>query len=405
MGKILFFNIPAHGHVNATLPVVAELVRRGHEVIYYCGEDFRNTIEKAGARFCPYPQQEMQHLNSQIRSAVTKNMANIAPLLLNAAHVATPFALAEVQREKPDLLMHDSVTLWGRTTAYVSGLPNVVTYSNLALEGLKLEIDWRVMAQFAGGALFKIPAIIANSNRLRKQYGSDALKAPLFPVKGTRNIVFTPREFQPETAFIDESFVFVGASIDPYLRAESRWNAVETDQPLVYISLGTINNQNSSFYNAVLAAFADYPVHVLMAVGCGTADRRPSMPSNFLLQESVPQLQVLQQADVFITHGGMNSVQEGLYYAVPEIVVPQQLEQLINGVQVAKLGAGILLGDKSPLGQVKPFELRTALETILHDPHYKEAAKHIRETSHAAGGYLRAADEVEALLPTPCLVE
>lgn len=51
MSKIVFFCIPAHGHTNPTLEVVRELVNRGHEVLYYSYEAFREKIETAGAKF------------------------------------------------------------------------------------------------------------------------------------------------------------------------------------------------------------------------------------------------------------------------------------------------------------------------------------------------------------------
>ena len=51
MSKIVFFCIPAHGHTNPTLGVVRELVERGHEVLYYSYNSFREKLEAAGARF------------------------------------------------------------------------------------------------------------------------------------------------------------------------------------------------------------------------------------------------------------------------------------------------------------------------------------------------------------------
>ena len=51
MSKIVFFCIPAHGHTNPTLGVVKELITRGHEVIYYSYEAFREKIEATGAVF------------------------------------------------------------------------------------------------------------------------------------------------------------------------------------------------------------------------------------------------------------------------------------------------------------------------------------------------------------------
>ncbi len=54
MAKIVFFNVPAHGHINPTLPLVAELVQRGNEVIYYAMPEFQDKIQKTGARFRAY---------------------------------------------------------------------------------------------------------------------------------------------------------------------------------------------------------------------------------------------------------------------------------------------------------------------------------------------------------------
>ena len=63
------------------------------------------------------------------------------------------------------------------------------------------------------------------------------------------------------------------------------------------------------------------------------------------MRASVPQLDLLARVDLFVTHGGMNSVSEGLYYGVPLVGVPQQLEQALNGRQAARHGAGIVVGD------------------------------------------------------------
>ena len=55
MAQLLFFNVPAHGHVNPTLPVVAELVRLGHQVVYCNAEPFAGPLRGAGAEFRAYP--------------------------------------------------------------------------------------------------------------------------------------------------------------------------------------------------------------------------------------------------------------------------------------------------------------------------------------------------------------
>ncbi len=54
MGKVLFLNYPGEGHVNPTIALVEELLKKGEEVVYYCIEEYRNKIEKTGAPFRPY---------------------------------------------------------------------------------------------------------------------------------------------------------------------------------------------------------------------------------------------------------------------------------------------------------------------------------------------------------------
>lgn len=393
MAKILYFNIPGYGHVNATLPVVAELVRRGHEVIYYCGQEFQTAIEKAGASFRSYPVAE---LDSRMIAMIAEHLANVSKYLMKSARTLVPFTITEIEREKPDLVIYDAITIWGRIATYVTGTPSIASYTIMVNEGRKVEIGCRKMTVFAVTAIPKLPSILINRRTLMQEYGEKALQAPLFPSKAQKNIQFILPSFQPETPFVDDTFVQVGPSIDSAMRQEAPWQPPDTDLPQVLISLGTVNNQNTNFYRSAFAAFADYPAQFILSVGKLIGlDALGNVPSNFLVKESVPQLQVLQQVDAFITHGGMNSVQEGLYYGVPQVMVPQQMEQFINGLRVAELGAGVLLNGGDNL---TPQQLRDALDAVLTKPSYKMAAAQLREDARSAGGYLRAADEIEAFL-------
>src|SRR5436305_13467788 len=54
MAKYVFLNMPASGHVNPTLAVAQELVRREQMVSYYLTEEFRDVVEATGAVFQPY---------------------------------------------------------------------------------------------------------------------------------------------------------------------------------------------------------------------------------------------------------------------------------------------------------------------------------------------------------------
>jgi MGT family glycosyltransferase len=104
----------------------------------------------------------------------------------------------------------------------------------------------------------------------------------------------------------------------------------------------------------------------------------------------VPQLAVLRRASLFVTHGGMNSANEALYFGVPLIVYPQVHDQLIVARRVDELRAG-----KALHGPVTSDGLRRAADEILADSRYRERATAIGATLRRAGGAPRAADELE----------
>ncbi|WP_348519735.1 glycosyltransferase [Bacillus sp. 166amftsu] len=94
--------------------------------------------------------------------------------------------------------------------------------------------------------------------------------------------------------------------------------------------MGTVFNQQPDFYHTCFEAFRDSPVTVILAVGkCTDSNQFKNIPPNFRMYNYVPQLDILQHADLFITHGGMNSSSESLYFCVPMLVIPVMGEQPI----------------------------------------------------------------------------
>jgi len=87
----------------------------------------------------------------------------------------------------------------------------------------------------------------------------------------------------------------------------------------------------------------------------------------------------------------MNSVNEGLNYGVPLVIVPQQIEQAFNGRLVARQGAGIVLADSPPYGNLNAGVLRRSVDKVLADPTYRLNAERLSRSFHEAGGYQQAA--------------
>lgn len=397
--RVAFFNLPAHGHVNPTLPVVAELVRRGHTVSYYNTKEFRAPIARTGAEFRPYPE---PNLKAADFSTLVSSLANVTVFLLAESQRLLPFALNEFDRDPPDLVIFDSIALWGMQAAYLRQLPTVASISTAVLEGVSDMLGWRDYAQLIGQALPKMPKLFARRRALVKRYGPGVFPhKAIFPCIGVTNIVYTSRHFQPQTSFVDASFHFVGPSINTASRAQTDfpWDRLTAARPRIYISLGTIHSANHAFYHTVFTALAGYPGQIVLAVGRQTDPTQiDPIPDNFIVCPSVPQLELLQKVDLFITHGGMNSVNEGLYYGVPLVVAPQHMEQALNGRQAAKLGAGVVIGNSPPFGRVNAKELRTAVDTVLADNGYRQNAEQVGHSFRGAGGYQQAADVIEGVL-------
>ena len=153
--------------------------------------------------------------------------------------------------------------------------------------------------------------------------------------------------------------------------------------------MGTVNNRMLKLYQNCIKAFGDSEYDVIMSVGDLTyMEELGKIPANFTVKNRVDQIGVLQRADIFISHCGMNSVNESLYYSVPLVCCPQTAEQGGVARRVEELGAGVQLKN------VSVRQLRSAVETVLADEKYKENAGKIAESFRKSGGAVKAADAI-----------
>jgi MGT family glycosyltransferase len=397
MAKVVYFNIPASGHVNPSLPVIAEMVRRGETVLYINTEEMRRQIETTGAQFVPYPSNPQ--LETLMAAASGGSIMGNALALANIGAELMPWVLALLEREQPQLVLFDSLAAWGKQAAEHLSIRSACIITTLVITPQAMPVTPAVVIDMVGQALPRFPAYWAIALKAWRRYGVKPVGL-LGTLTGTGdlNIIFTSRHFQPSADSFDAGYHFVG----PALASRPRDNDFPFEQltgsPRIYISLGTINNANLAFYRACFEAFADHPGQFILSAGKRTdlAQLAP-IPPNFLVRNFVPQLDVLQQVDLFITHGGMNSVHEGLYYGVPLVVVPQQAEQAIVARRTAALGAGVALAAVPPYGSVTAAELRRAVDEVLGKrAAYQAQAAAIGESFRTAGGAARAAEVLMA---------
>ncbi|MBL0385124.1 glycosyl transferase [Tumebacillus sp. ITR2] len=390
MSKVLFIGGPGEGHVNPTLPLVKELIRRGEEVVYFCSEEYREKITETGAEFRAYA----DFLHGK-RPEDIQHFLEFILLLLDSSQQVIPDILQQVQGEQYDYVIHDSLFGWGRLISQVLKVPSVTSSTSFASTGKPPKMFGQTKMQkvkdlLSGGKY--IPSINRKSKQLASCYGIPVPSIDhIFYQKGDLNLVYMSEEFQPDRHRLKGEYVFVGPSIGEK-RGDVEFPFEKLDgRPLVYVSIGTVLKSNSLFQQCI-EAFSDLECQVIMSVGRNTDLRQfEHAPHNFLIRPYVPQLEILKRTDVFITHGGMNSTMEALAFHVPLIVVPQTSDQPMVAARIIDLGCGVGIAKNA----ITPSRLRSAVERLLQDSTYKKSAERIGDSLRSSGGYRRAADEIE----------
>jgi MGT family glycosyltransferase len=256
--------------------------------------------------------------------------------------------------------------------------------------------DLRILRLFLPSMIhdFRLGAAV---NRLAQDLGDQYEVRPLGRIevlnaRGDLSISFSSSALVPYAKALPDNFRFVGWTMQENPSDEAFTH--EAEQPLIYISLGTLSNDNPTFYRHCIEAFSDLPYAVLISTGRRfSPEQFGKLPPQVTIKSWVSQTRVLRQASLFITHGGLNSLHDGLYCGLPLLIVPQQTEQTFNGLRVVDLGAGLML----KADEVSASHLRTTALTLLSEGRYKAAAERISATLRT-GGAARAADEIEALL-------
>lgn len=385
MSKIVFFGIPAHGHTNPTLGVVRELVSRGHGVWYYSYNIMREKIEGAGAIFIPCDDYDMeQKLSAKDAARMGKDLAFSAKILVETTLALDDKIFKEMAELRPDCIVADSMALWGKAAALKFGIPFVSSTTTFAFN----KYSAKIMKQGVG-ELFKM---IFSAHKTSEQV--KRLKNKGYPVKNildiignddsVHTIVYTSPEFQPCSETFSDKFAFVGPSIRPATEEVEKKR-----EKIVYISMGTVNNDMISFYKNCMSALANTEYQVIMSVGNRVdVEAFGNLPENISVYSHVDQIAVLEKADVFVSHCGMNSVSESLYFEVPLVMLPQTSEQKGVAERVLQVGAGIKL-DKLD-GKI----LLNAINVILSDSAYKQNAMKIGKGFKEASGAKGAADKI-----------
>jgi len=397
MPKAMFLNVPGHGHVNPSLPLVAELVRRGHQIAYFITESYRARVEAAGATFQPYAAIDDDYFDARGLSGSVP--AKVAYELITTAGEVLPELLETARAAQPDYVMFDGMCPWGYWLARILGVPAVASLSLMPLSARALlsPQTLRAFLPVMFRDMDKRLEVNKRSRALGKKYGIAPLdSASLLMALGDISISYTSSYFQPFASSVNRSIRFVGWSVDDSSSANPFPFEQAHGRRLIYVSLGTVSNNDAAFFRMCIEAFTGSDDFVIMTTGNRVnPESFGALPENVSIHSWVPQIDVLKRAALFITHGGMNSVHDGLYYGTPLLLIPQQEEQAYTSLRVVELGAGLMLKK----AQANVGTIRNHAARLLADTRFKAEADRIGDTFRAAGGVALAANEIEALPP------
>jgi MGT family glycosyltransferase len=389
MAKIAFFCIPAHGHTNPTLNVVRELVSQGHEVLYYSYNCMKDKIESTGAKFISCDDYDMeQKLSPKDSVRIGKDLAFSTKILVDTTLALDDMVCQQMEKVRPDCIVADSMAVWGKFVAAKFGIPFVSSTTTFAFNQHSAKIMKQSIGQVLG-MIFSMGKIQKDLVRLQeKGYPINNLLDIIQNDDKTNTVVYTSAEFQPASETFSDKYVFVGPQIRDVTEAIEK-----THEKLVYISMGTVVNDSIKFYRNCIKAFENTKYQVIMSVG-NLVDMAEftNLPENINVYQFVDQIAVLSQADVFISHCGMNSVNESLYYGVPLVMYPQTTEQGGVANRVKQLNAGEFLKKNTAKN------IFDAVEKIANDKQYRDNALKISDGFKKCSGAKGAAEKILSVI-------
>ncbi|WDV48103.1 glycosyltransferase [Clostridiaceae bacterium M8S5] len=374
--KILFVNIPYTGHIIPTLGLAEELIRRGHKVSYILSEDWRSKIEAIGADFIPYNEK-------------MKTSDEIEKLCYLTAYITG----LEVGKGY-ELLIYEAWFFLGEALGAKLNIPTIKLFTTFALNK---NVAHDLICESNNLKVFLDEEIrIWHTKHLVREIEikeNDFLDEMIYNIPDM-NIVFTSKWFQVDAESFDKRYNFVGASISMNETSSFIETQISDSNPIIYISLGTIYNKQLNFYKACIHEFANKNYNVIISVGSKYSIKSfGKLPKNIYVFPYVPQKEILKKTLLFITHGGMNSINEALYYGVPMIVIPQDADQPFNARRVKEMNLGTCIQIDDILNN-----LYLTVEKTINDRKISKNVQYAQKQLQNAGGIKKAADLIEGCL-------
>lgn len=410
----------ALGHLNPMCNLGRELLRRGHSVTLFGVPDVRAKVTSAGIAFGQIGAREFPSGSLEATYRTLGKMDGLAGLKFSIdffkkeTKMLFSNAPEAVCSAGIDALIIDQTSLAVGTIADHLKIP-FVTVCNALLINREPSVPpyftnwpyqttpWAILRNRAGNALLEYLTrpIWQMITRQRQQW-----KLPPYPHREAAysqlaQICQLPAVFDFPRQRLPQCLHYVGPLSDPQGSEPITFDNLSfpfeqlTGQPLVYASLGTLQNRNWTIFQTIAAACLDLDVQLVISLGNPSQDTREiDLPGTPIVVAYAPHQQLISRSALVITHAGMNTVIGALSYGVPLIAIPITNEQPGIAARMARTGAGKVV----PLKKLTAPKLRAAIVEVLHEKAYRENAAKVKAAIQSAGGVSVAVDIIERAL-------
>ncbi|MGD1106260.1 MAG: nucleotide disphospho-sugar-binding domain-containing protein [Terracidiphilus sp.] len=414
MARIGAFCFPGTGHLNPLTALARRLQQRGHSVVIFGIADVESQVKSAGIEFCligqsDYPPGTLKKLDRQLGELKGLDILwLVLKRVKNAARMVFRDGLDAVRRAKVDALLVDEADMAGSVADYLhlpfvslALIPPMVWDNRLppfcfswsARQGwfwrLRNEIALRVLSRIAAPLLTVV-------NQQRTAWGLKPLKRLNETLSTLAQIAQLPEvldfEVDPRPPLLYYTGPFVDSEQRP--KADFDWSRLD-GRPLVYASLGTLQNQSREMFRNIADACAGLDVQLVMSLGGGLErEQLGALSGDPLVVDYAPQLELIARSSLVITHAGLNTALESMAEGVPMVCIPMGNDQPGIAARVAARGAAVVV----PPRKANADRLRSAVRSVLEDESYRRAARKVQAAMSQIDGLERAADIVEDVL-------
>jgi UDP:flavonoid glycosyltransferase YjiC (YdhE family) len=414
MARLGVFCYPGTGHLNPMTALARRLEERGHSVVIFGIADVESRVKAAGIEFCligesDFPPGTLKKLDLHHSGLKGLKVFHFTiERIMNTARMVLRDGPEAVRRTGVEALLVDESDFGGNVAEYL-GLPFVSVacipplirgdrYPPFCF-GWGAGLDWgsRLRNRFGIKLLTRVAApVFAVINTQRREWGlkpqtaSGGFLSPLLRVTQLPSILeFNVGDPPPLVHY-------TGPFVDQQQRPEIEFPWERLDgRPLVYASLGTMQNGSEVIFRIIAAACDGLNVQLVMSLGGGLdPERLGVLAGDPVVVRFAPQLEIVKRASAVITHAGLNTVLESLSEGLPLVCIPVGNDQPGVAARVAARGAGIVV----PRRKLSQARLRSAVRAVLENGKYREAARAIQAAIRSVDGLDLAADLIEEAL-------